>query len=284
MCPLNSRDSIVKMPTEPKAELKVEAEAPAYLRHHQDFQSQILPGPRPLVVYVPPDYESATSRRYPALYLHDGQNVFERNTAFGGVEWQVDETAQALISAGEIEPLIVVGIYNAGEERINEYTPTADATRGGGKAALHGRMLLEEIKPFIDAHYRTLQGPANTGLGGSSLGGLVTLYLGIQYPQIFGKLAVLSPSVWWDNRVILKMIATANPRPRPKIWLDMGTSEGGMSLEDVEALRDVLQAKGWSEHEDLYFGEFRGAKHNEAAWAKRVDPFLRYLFPRGSRR
>lgn len=284
MCPLNSRDSIVKMPTEPKAELKVEAEAPAYLRHHQDFQSQILPGPRPLVVYVPPDYESTTSRRYPVLYLHDGQNVFERNTAFGGVEWQVDETAQALISAGEIEPLIVVGIYNAGDERINEYTPTADATRGGGKAALHGRMLLEEIKPFIDAHYRTLQGPANTGLGGSSLGGLVTLYLGIQYPQIFGKLAVLSPSVWWDNRVILKMIAKANPRPRPKIWLDMGTSEGGMSLEDVEALRDVLQAKGWSEPEDLYFGEFRGAKHNEAAWAKRVDPFLRYLFPRGSRR
>ena len=123
---------------------------------------------------MPPDYERDTHHRYPVLYMHDGQNLFDSSTAFGGNEWRLDDTAEELIERGAIEPLIIVGIYNTGEQRIHEYTPTADAKLGGGKADLYGRMLVEEVRPFIDGTYRTLRGAENTGLGGSSLGGLVT--------------------------------------------------------------------------------------------------------------
>ena len=127
-----------------------------------------------MLVYLPPDYDQATADRYPVLYLHDGQNVFDQATSFGD-EWRVDETAQELITAGCIEPIIVVGIYNTGDHRIDEYTPTpsADGTLGG-RADDYGRMLVEELKPFIDATYKTFPGAANTALGGSSLGGLLT--------------------------------------------------------------------------------------------------------------
>lgn len=249
------------------------------LRLHRKFRSRFLEPARTLIVYVPPDYEVHSHTRYPVLYMHDGQNLFDSETAFAGNEWRLDDTAEDLIDRGVIAPLIIVGIYNTGERRIHEYTPTTDAKLGGGKADLYGRMLVEEVKPFIDKTYRTLNGPENTGLGGSSLGGLVTLHLGLQYPHIFGKLAVLSPSVWWDNRVILREIGQLPTKPPLKIWLDMGTAEGGMSLEDTEMLRDAMRAKGWSEGKDLAYFEIEGATHSEAAWAQRVGPFLRFLFP-----
>lgn len=248
------------------------------LRKHEAFQSRFLEHDRTLIVYLPSGYE-ASARRYPVLYMHDGQNLFDPATAFAGEEWRVDETAESLIAAQLIEPVIVVGIYNTGEHRIDEYTPSRDPKLGGGQADLYGRMLIEELMPFIDQHYRTLQGPANTGLGGSSLGGLLTLYLGLRYPEIFGKLAVLSPSVWWHKRSILKFIARLKRKPDLKIWLDMGTCEGGMSLEDTERLRDLLELKGWKEGADLQYSEIEGAMHNESAWAERVGPMLRYLFP-----
>jgi predicted alpha/beta superfamily hydrolase len=249
------------------------------LRLHRKFQSLFLAS-RTLVVYVPPDYERNTHQRYPVLYMQDGQNLFDSSTAFGGNEWRLDDTAEELIEHGAIEPLIIVGIYNTGEQRIHEYTPTADAKLGGGKADLYGRMLVEEIRPFIDRTYRTLHGAENTGLGGSSLGGLVTLHLGLKYPQIFGKLAILSPSVWWDNKVILHEIQQLPQKPNLKIWLDMGTEEGGMALEDTEMLRDAMSAKGWSVGKDLAYSEIEGATHSETSWAERVGPFLQFLFPR----
>ena len=114
--------------------------------------------------------------------MQDGQNLFDPDTSFQkGNYWRMGETADALIFAGEIEPLIIVGIYNTGEHRIDEYTPVEDRRLGGGQADAYGQMLVEELKPFVDRSYRTLPGPANCGLGGSSLGGLVTLYLGLRY-------------------------------------------------------------------------------------------------------
>jgi predicted alpha/beta superfamily hydrolase len=250
------------------------------LRLHENFASQFLPGARNLVVYCPPGYDDQPDRRFSVLYLHDGQNLFDPNTAFiQGKDWMADETADDFTKRGVIEPLIMVGIYNTGEQRINEYTPWPDPKLGGGHADLYGRTLVEEIKPFIDRNYRTLNGPMNTGLGGSSLGGLVTLYLGMHYPAVFGKLAVLSPSVWWDNRLIIDYIASITPKPRLKIWLDMGTSEGGMTLEDAEKLHEALLSKGWVEGQDLRFVEVEGAQHNETAWSARVGPFLEFLFP-----
>jgi predicted alpha/beta superfamily hydrolase len=251
------------------------------LRKHAGFGSDYLAEPRDLVVYLPPGYELEPDRRYPVLYLHDGQNLFEGATAFvPGQDWHVSDTAEERIRAGRVEALIIVGIYNTGEHRINEYTPTRDRKQGaGGDAALYGQMLTRELKPFIDRTYRTLPDPANTGLGGSSLGGLVTLYLGMLHPDTFGKLAVLSPSVWWDNGVILNLVRMVDPKPRLRIWLDIGTGEGGKHVLNARALRDELVKAGWVPGADLIYAEIPEAGHSEAAWAERVGPFLEFLFP-----
>ena len=249
------------------------------VQRHHNFISKYVRYRRDLVVYLPPDYEES-GRRYPVLYLHDGQNLFDPETAYvRGMDWKVDETADALIRAGKIEPLIIIGVFNTGEHRIEEYTPTRDRKLGGGHAELYGRMLVEELKPFIDSRYRTLHDPHNTGLGGSSLGGLATLYLGFTHPQVFGKLAVLSPSVWWDNKAILKIIQTTQPKPNLKIWLSMGTEESKTGVRDANLLHSALIARGWRERDDLHYEVIPGAKHEEAAWAQRVEAVLRYLFP-----
>ncbi|MGB8509779.1 MAG: alpha/beta hydrolase-fold protein [Pyrinomonadaceae bacterium] len=251
-------------------------------RTHAKFHSKFLPTDRDVLVYLPPGYESHKKMRYPVLYMHDGQNLFDGATSFiPGQEWRVDETAQALITSGAVEPLIIVGIYNTGKERVGEYTPTKDAkVKDGGLADSYGRMIVEELKPFIDAHYRTRREARETGLGGSSLGGLVSLYLGLRYPNVFGRLAVVSPSVWWDDKVILRHVATLRRRPATRIWLDIGTDENPRATIDARLLRDALIAKGWRLDNDLKYFEAEGAKHSETAWAQRVDPILRFLFPK----
>jgi len=249
-------------------------------RHHQNFASQFLDHNRDVIVYLPPGYDREEHRRYPALYLNDGQNLFDSATAFGGVEWGVDETSQGLIEAGKIAPLIIAGIYNTGEHRIEEYTPTVDPKlKRGGKADAYGRFLVEELKPFLDRRYRTLPGPEHTGLGGSSLGGLVSIYLGLKYPQVFGKLMVMSPSVWWDRGVILRIVEGLRAKPSTRIWLDIGTKEGQYAPGHVRRLRDQFVAQGWRLDADLKFMEVKDGQHNEADWGKRVGTALEFLFP-----
>jgi predicted alpha/beta superfamily hydrolase len=141
-------------------------------------------------------------------------------------------------------------------------------------------MLVEELKPFVDEQYRTLPGAENCGMGGSSLGGLVSLYLGLRYPSVFAKLAVMSPSVWWRNRAILKTIAALPQRPELRIWLDIGTKESTQAVPDARRLRDWLIKKGWQLGENLAYFEAEDAQHTESAWAQRVGPMLKFLFPR----
>jgi predicted alpha/beta superfamily hydrolase len=256
-------------------------------RTHKSFHSRFLSADRDVLVYLPPGYDANKKQRYPVLYLHDGQNLFDGATSFiKGAEWRVDETAQSLIQSKAIKPVIIVGIYNAGKDRMDEYTPTADAKRKmGGKADLYGRMIVEELKPFIDSTYRTLRDAKNTGLGGSSLGGLVSLYLALKYPNVFGEAAVVSPSVWWDKKMIVREVEAMKKRSRLRIWLDTGTKEGGNKSEAEETitnarqLRDALVAKGWKEGKDIKYFEAEGAEHNERAWAQRVEPMLRFLYP-----
>src|ERR1700688_1280737 len=182
------------------------------IRRHRGFPSKILGNRRDVLVYLPPGYRRFSRTRYPVLYLQDGQNVFDAATSFAGTEWSVDETAQRLIRENLIEPLLIVAIANTGEDRIHEYAPTPGVIdenakrkkRSKGWARRYGGFLIEQRKPYIDKQYRTKPEAEFTGLGGSSLGGLLTLSLGLWFPNFFTRLIAMSPSVWWDDQVIVK--------------------------------------------------------------------------------
>ena len=251
------------------------------LHKHTQFASPLLDEKHDFIVYVPHAFNHDPNRFFPVLYLHDGQNLFDPETSFiKGNYWRVGEAADAVIASGDVEPLVIVGIYNAGAKRINEYTPLEDRRLGGGNADAYGQMLVEDLRPFVAHHYRTLAGPENCGMGGSSLGGLVTLYLGMRYPDVYGKLAVFSPSVWWRDRVILKYVEGIQQKTGQRIWLDIGTDEGRRAMPDVRALKRMLVKKGWRPGKDLEYREIAGGQHSEYAWAERVAPMLKFLFPR----
>jgi predicted alpha/beta superfamily hydrolase len=256
------------------------------IKVHRAFPSRILGNRRDILVYLPPEYRRFSRKPYPVLYLHDGQNVFDAATSFAGVEWGVDETAERLIRTKIIEPLIVVAVANVGEDRVHEYTPTPGVIgtkgkrkkRSRGLARLYGYFLMEELKPYIDRKYRTKPDPEFTGLGGSSLGGLVTLAIGILYPDAFRRLMVMSPSVWWDDFAIYRLVDSIERKPPLKIWVDTGTAEPGW--EQTRELCERLVEKGWKPGKDLQYMEVDHGDHSEAAWAARVEPALRFLFPR----
>ena len=266
---------------------RLSAETPhERLQLHRGFRSRILPDRRDLIVYLPPGYEADAGRTYPVMYMHDGQNLFDPATSFiKGRTWQVRETADAVIEAGEVEPLIIVGIYNTGDRRLAEYTHERDWQMGGGEADSYGALLTRELMPWIAEHYRVKTEREHTGLGGSSLGGLVSLYLGLKYPEVFGRLAVLSPSVWWNHKSILGVLNETAPhlQHRPRIWLDVGDHEGRMTLKDTDLLHKRLKVNGWQDEEDVHFEKVRGGTHDEASWAGRVGPLLRFLFPADGR-
>lgn len=253
------------------------------IQRHTAFRSRILKNTRDILVYLPRGYRRSVTKRYPILYLQDGQNLFDAATAYNGVEWGVDETAQRLIGSRLVEPLIIVAVDNAGKDRIHEYAPTRGLIdpekkrRSRGLARNYSRFLVEELKPFIDREYRTRQDPPSTGIGGSSLGGLLAICAGLWFSDVFNKLAVMSPSVWWDDCVILTMVDELDHKLPLKIWLDVGTAEPGW--ENTRKLRDGLVEKGWRLNDDLQYSEVEGAGHEEAAWAFRIDPVLRFLFP-----
>jgi len=251
------------------------------LHKHTQFASSLLEEKHDFIVYVPQAFHHDPNRFFPVLYLHDGQNLFDPETSFiKGNYWRLGETADELILAGKMEPLVMVGIYNTGAHRIDEYTPVEDRRLGGGHADAYGQMLVEELRPFVAQQYRVIISGADCGMGGSSLGGLVSMYLGMRYPHIFGKLAIMSPSVWWHNRAILKTVAQLRRATGQRIWLDIGTNEGQRALPDVRLLKEALERKGWGEGDNLGYMEGEGADHSEGAWAQRVAPMLQFLFPR----
>jgi predicted alpha/beta superfamily hydrolase len=255
------------------------------IQQHPAFSSRVLRNERDVLVYLPVGYGRSARRRYPVLYLHDGQNVFDAATSFGGVEWSADESAQRLTRQRLIEPLIIVAVANTGENRIHEYAPTRGVIeasakrkkRSRGWLPKYGRFLIEELKPFIDREYRTKPGAEFTGLGGSSLGGLATLVLGLWFSQTFRRLAVMSPSIWWDDCAIYRIVDELTEKPSLKIWLDTGTNEPGW--ERAKTLRDRLVEKGWRLYDDLQYTEVEGADHSEGAWGSRFEAVLRFLYP-----
>jgi predicted alpha/beta superfamily hydrolase len=255
------------------------------IQRHRGFRSKIFANRRDVLVYLPRNYRRFSRERYPVLYLQDGQNVFDAATSFSHVEWGVDEAAQRLIRKNLIEPLIIVAIANTGDERVHEYAPTRGVIdtsakrkkRSRGLARQYGRFLIEELKPYIDRKYRTKPDAEFTGLGGSSLGGLLALSLGLWFHHVFRRLIVMSPSVWWDEQVIVKMVNQLDGKLPLKIWLDTGTQEPGW--ERARTLCAALIEQGWKMFDDLQYTEVDGGDHSERAWSMRVDPALRFLFP-----
>ena len=246
----------------------------------RDFHSEFLANDRNVLIWLPEAYFTEPDRRFPVFYLHDGQNLFDGRTSYVvNRTWRAHASADWLTSQGIIEPVILVGVDNTGTHRMAEYTPTRDFRLGGGDGEQYGNLLVRELKPLIDTRFRTLQDCANTALGGSSLGGLISLALGLHYPDVFGKLAVLSPSVWWDHRSLLSLVAVARPKPNLRIWLDMGTSEGLRHLRDCDLLHHRLKQRGWRDGKDLRYIRVPGGLHNEDAWAARFGKVLEFLFP-----
>jgi predicted alpha/beta superfamily hydrolase len=265
----------------PRENLRVATPEYGILERPPLFYSDILGNARQLIIYLPPDYDTDVNRRYPVLYMQDGQNLFDGTTSYvPGQHWHLNETADNLIHEGAIEPLIIVGIYNMGEHRIQEYTPTTDPNfKVGGQASLYGRMLAEELKPYIDRTYRTKPEREHTGIGGSSLGGLSSLYLGLmRHSDVFGRVIAMSPSLWWDKCWLLRNLDELMRSRKTRVWIDAGTSEGANTECNAEALRNAMIERGFTPDEEVKFMRDEGARHSEQDWAHRVHHGLRFTF------
>lgn len=255
------------------------------LRLHE-FASRIFRNPRMLRVWLPPGYNLAENadRPYPVFYLNDGQNLFDPATSFTHIDWQVDEAADRLIREGAIPPTIFVGIDNAGVERMKEYLPyrTLNPMILKPRGVRYPQFLLEEVIPFINQNYRCAKGPENLALGGSSLGGLISLYVAMAAPGVFGRVLLESPSLWIGNRQILREARSVRNWPG-KIFLGIGTREAGrpdkdrQTVENVRELERIFRRAGLDDHR-LRVVVDEGATHSESAWASRFPAGLKFLF------
>lgn len=277
-----------------KTEISSSGDAPGVIRVESatgdlrlhEFRSRIFRNTRFLRVWLPPGYDDAESagRRYPILYLNDGQNLFEPSTSFTGVEWQVDETAERLIRDGQIPPMIIVGIDNAQKDRFREYMPHRSLSPMMLRVQGHRypNFLLKEVMPFIARTYRVAVGPDNTGLGGSSLGALISLYTAATHPGWFGRLLLESPSLWASNRQMIKDSRAIRQWPE-RIFLGTGTKEAGREDRDRSVVDDVRELSAIFQRAGLDDRRLRlviedGGTHHESAWARRFPDALAFLF------
>lgn len=248
-----------------------------------DVSSQWIDGPRRITVWTHVVEGPGSKVQGPAhlLILHDGQNLFEPERAHRpGHHWRVAETMAALVEAGKMPRVVVAGVDHAGDGRITELTPTEGTHYGAGELWRHGRFLMEELVPYLAGEYGINTAPGALALGGSSLGGLATLAVAQQFPGRFGRLLVMSPSIWWDGRVILRRLQRHPLDPSTRVWLDVGHQEGRDTLADVRRLRRLLR-------DQLDAGHLGGVEdpegdHSEDAWARRLPDALTWLFDRRS--
>lgn len=231
-----------------------------------------LKNARDILVYLPPSY-TESARRYPVIYMHDGQNLFDDATSFS-CEWAVDETLETASRTGM--EAIVVGIPNMGAERSDEYSPFVDARNGGGRGDAYLAFIVETLKPVIDHDFRTQPEREHTGIFGSSMGGLISLYAIFRHPATFGMAGVMSPALWFARRAIFEVVERAAELPG-KIYLDVGTGEGASTLADVRRMQKLLRQRAHRTPHRLCYVEEAGAGHCEAAWAGRLRGALRFL-------
>jgi len=248
-----------------------------------ELESRIFGNTRLLRVWLPPDYDGWGATRYPVLYLNDGQNLFDPATAFAGVHWQAGETATRLIAEQKIRPLIIVGIDNT-KRRANEYIPyrSKDPRVWKAMGKCYPEFLQREVMPLIEERYSISRGPENTGLGGSSLGGLITLYTQIAAPGVFGRVLIESPSLFVADRKILEESARFRNWPE-RTYLGTGTREVGNPEKDEKIVQDVLKLEAIMRAAGLDEQRLRvriqeDATHSETAWASRFPEALEFLF------
>jgi predicted alpha/beta superfamily hydrolase len=239
-------------------------------------ESPQLGNRRDILVYTPGSYDLG-STRYPVIYMQDGQNLFDPETSFAG-DWGL-KAALARASRRGIET-IVVAIPNMGTARIDEYSPFADPRAGGGQGDQYLRFLIDTVKPLVDEQFRTLPERAHTGIAGSSLGGLISLYAFFDQPDVFGFTAALSPALWFANAAIVHLAERA-PRTAGRIYFDVGLREGAAHVALARRFRDALVAKGYDPAREFRFVEDRYGKHNESAWGRRFRQALPFLIKNG---
>jgi predicted alpha/beta superfamily hydrolase len=248
-----------------------------------ELYSRIFGNTRLLRVWLPPDYDGWGAIRYPVLYLNDGQNLFDPATAFAGIHWQAAETATRLIAERKIPSLIIVGIDNT-KRRANEYIPykSKDPRVIKAMGKCYPDFLQREVMPLIEERYPVLKGPENTGLGGSSLGGLITLYTQLAMPGVFGRLLIESPSLFVADRKILDESRCFRNWPA-RVYVGMGTRELGNAEKDEKVVADVRELEAILRGAGLDESRLRvriteGATHSESAWAARFPEALKFLF------
>lgn len=249
------------------------------LRIARGVYSPQLDNRRDILVYLPPSYWH-TDRRYPVLYMHDGQNLFDAHTSYAG-EWGVDDTLNALAYEG-IEA-IAVGIPNMGEARLAEYNPYPGGHFNPARGDSYIHFIMDTLKPMIDNDFRTQRDARHTGLVGSSMGGLISLYGYLAYPWVFGLCAAMSPSLWIARSAVMSHVQHGGRRDG-RVYLDVGTREvpgrssrSAATTDSVTTLNEALQQVGYQTDGTLKYVREKGGEHNEASWARRLPDALRFL-------
>lgn len=230
---------------------------------------------RRIWLYLPPDY-TTSDKRYPVIYMHDGQNLFDKASAFSG-EWGVDETLNQLFRQGH-PGVIVVGIDNGGAHRIPEYAPWENKEYGGGEGDAYLRFIVENLKPYIDSHYRTMPGQQQTALAGSSLGALISLYGAMEYPQVFGRIGLFSPALWFNAQMYDYVKQKADPAAGQRFYFMASQQESSSMVPDMQRVCNLLEQQGVP-GELIYCQFTQDGAHSEWYWQREFPKAFQWLFP-----
>jgi predicted alpha/beta superfamily hydrolase len=253
----------------------------------KDFHSDILIEDRDLTVYLPAGYDLDFFNRYPVLYMLDGDRYFMEKREDSKYLWSMKKTLDRLINEDALDKMIVVGIHST-ENRRDHYTPSIDETfQAGGQVQDYTRFLIEELKPLIDRKYRTLPEAKYTGIAGSSLGGLASLHIGWNHPDVFSKIGALSPSLWWDNFEIKNMIRShQNVEKNIKIWMDSGTTDDALEppvseqvlVKETDDLKEYLISNGFLSENDISISIIENHEDPEQMLDQRLEKLLLFLY------
>lgn len=239
----------------------------------ENFHIPQLNTTRKIWIYIPPDYETST-KNYPVIYMHDAQNLFNDATSFSG-EWKVDEALDHFYKEGK-QTSIIVGIENGGEERLNEYSPWKNLKHGGGKGDQYADFIALTLKPYIDKNYRTKTSAVSTTIGGSSMGGLISFYAALKYPEIFANAMVFSPSFWFAKKELFSFVENHQNLNDIKFYFLMGEKESREMVNDVMRMHKLLEAKGVSD-QNIEIKIDDDGTHSESYWAREFPRAYQWL-------